>query len=202
MRNSHEHFSIFSNRPSSDDDPRIPRTSGGEEDNAKRSLGFFTAERSNNVTSKPRLRLGQKARLLVQKFVGNGYSAKASSAIDPRKSKALITDPIIEEEAPERSKRDVGNGGPTTQQMGLPSIPPKDCKRMKTRNPSKKPHNVVRLDRVLSRMRSSSLKAQLKLCLNKSIAPKKRHLGSSKKPNSKAMPPLNSRDTIKENSQG
>ncbi|GAB4827646.1 hypothetical protein Ancab_034531 [Ancistrocladus abbreviatus] len=201
VKSSHELTPAISNKPCSDDDPHIPRTINREKNNEKRSLGFSIAERSNDVTSRPRLRLGQKARLPAQQYMENGCSAKASSVMDLGNSKALITNPIREEESLERNKRDVENLGLTTQQMGLSSTPLKDCKRVKIGNPSKKAHNVVKLDRVLSRMRNSSLKAQFKLCSSRSNAPKKRCLGFSKKPNSKAIAPSISSDTINENSQ-
>ncbi|GAB4824545.1 hypothetical protein Ancab_007421 [Ancistrocladus abbreviatus] len=97
-------------------------------------------------------------------------------------------------EAFERSNRVEGSSGPPSQHMGLPTIPPKGCIRMKIGNPHKKDHNVVRLDKVLNRMRICSLKAQLKF--------KKRRLGSRKKTMPKSLPPLNSSDFSKENPQG
>ncbi|GAB4829995.1 hypothetical protein Ancab_019639 [Ancistrocladus abbreviatus] len=139
VKSSHKHTLAISNRPYSDDDPRIPRTIGGEEDSEKRSLGLSITKHSNDVTSRPRLRLGQNARLLVHEFVENSCFTKASSVMDPGKSKALINDPIREEEALERNKRDVENLGLTTQQMGLSLVHPKDYKGVKTGNLSKKP---------------------------------------------------------------
>ncbi|GAB4858694.1 hypothetical protein Ancab_010168 [Ancistrocladus abbreviatus] len=194
MRGSHKLFLACSNRPNSDDDPFIPRSSGGEVCSGKRSLGISIAERSNDVTSSPSPRLGQKIRSLVQQSMGNGCFARAASVMDPGKSNALIADPIRDVEAFERSKRDKGSSGPPTQHLGLPTIPSKGCNRMKMRNPHKKAHNVVRLDKVLNRMRTCILKAQLKF--------KKRRLDSYKKTMSKALPPLNSIDFSKENPQG
>ncbi|GAB4829722.1 hypothetical protein Ancab_019375, partial [Ancistrocladus abbreviatus] len=49
-RSTQEHTPAISNTPC-DDDPQIPRFSGGEEDGEKRSLGLSITEHSNDVTS-------------------------------------------------------------------------------------------------------------------------------------------------------
>ncbi|GAB4839120.1 hypothetical protein Ancab_028648 [Ancistrocladus abbreviatus] len=81
---------ILHRRPSSDDNPRILRSSGREVNSGKKSLGLCTTEGNNGVTSSPRTRLGQQTRSPMHESIGNGCSAEAASVTDPGKSNALI----------------------------------------------------------------------------------------------------------------